>query len=218
MNKIFTWEAKIIEEVSDYLRHDSTGHDLSHSQRVRRFCESLAKAVIGDIEILVAASYLHDIGRPCEVERGSHVAFALERVPTILKNSSFPHWKIEKVLEVIEFHEHYSFLGHQLPENLCREVLIFQDADRLDAIGAIGLARVFMFSGANKIKLWDGDVGSEKWSPAINSRTAIGHLQSKILRLEASMNFGYSKSISAKRTEFIMSFCEEFFEEWNAGS
>jgi uncharacterized protein len=210
----FSWEPSLRATVEVLVGDDRTGHDLWHCLRVKLNILNLSKSHSVDVESLVAAAYLHDIGRPLELNGGEpHVIYSLRNSVDILKKCDFPASKIKSVLKCIEFHEHYKFLGHSEFEEDAN-ILLFQDADRLDALGAIGIARVFSFSGAHGLKIWDGNLGFAKWDTSSFSKSAISHIHSKLLKLALTMNTSEGRAEALIRHRTLKDFCREFYREW----
>ena len=157
-------------------------HQDDHVTRVKRLALYIAEREGGDADVLRVAADLHDICRnePDHAKRGA------ERAREILKSRGYNNDFIEKVCHCIESH---SFSGNVTPETL--EAKILSDADRLDAIGAIGVARAFMFSGKNS-----RDV-----------KSTLMHFEEKLLRLRDLMHTKTGREIAERRHRFM----EEFY-------
>jgi uncharacterized protein len=201
--------------VQTKLSADATGHDQWHVSRVRRLAVILANEEGADQLVVEAAALLHDLYRPEESREGllHYGPEALAGMRTLLLEVEFPPEKIDAVLHCVEVHENYGFSGDQTRASL--EAFILRDADRLDAVGAIGIARVFMFSGAHGRSLWEPDERPKHWSA--NQRpggSAITHFYEKLLRLEEEMHTQTARRCARRRHEFMERFLEEFFAEW----
>lgn len=208
----------IRKRVEGELSGDSTGHDLYHAVRVYNLGERIGQEERADLLVVGAAAYLHDLSRPREKELkvlNYHVSLAaLGEIEKILEEVKFPEEKIKGVLEVIELHEEYSFgVGSGRGNSL--EGLVLQDADRLDAIGAIGLARCFMFGGYYGRPMWvPGEIKNQPYEPTKMEESTIQHFYDKLLRIKEAMNTATGRRIAEERHRFMEEFLERFFKEW----
>ena len=102
-----------------------------------------------------------------------------------------------------------------MSKNLKSKVL--QDADNLDGIGAIGVARAFTFGGAHKMPIWEPDIpiNRQVFDESVIDLTTIHHFYSKLLKLKDNMNTETAKNMALERHIFMESFLEQFFSEWN---
>ncbi|MEM3585961.1 MAG: HD domain-containing protein [Candidatus Jordarchaeaceae archaeon] len=187
-----SWEEAVMDIVKKSLSGEG-GHDYEHTLRVYSLCVKLAELEGADVEILKAASLLHDIARPLEkTESISHSVIGAEIARDILKQTGFPETKIEKVCKVIRTHRFSE--GEEAQEI---EEKILQDSDRLDAMGAIGIARAFMFGGKNGRSL----------------KETLEHFHYKLLRLREKMYTSSAYNISIRRHEFMEKFLERLQKE-----
>jgi uncharacterized protein len=187
-----SWEKKVMDNVKNYLQGEG-GHDYEHTLRVYNLCMKLAKLEGGEVEVLKAASLLHDIARPLELKSGvSHAIKSAEIAEQILRQTDFPEIKIEKVCRVIRTHRFTEGIeARELEEKILR------DADRLDAMGAIGIARAFMFGGKNGRSLEE----------------TIKHFHEKLLVLKEKMYTDNAKKISIERHKFMEQFLDKLQKE-----
>lgn len=187
-----SWEKKVMDTVKNYLQGEG-GHDYEHTLRVYNLCMKLAKLEGGEVEVLKAASLLHDIARPLELTLGvSHAIKSAEIAEQILRQTDFPEIKIEKVCRVIRTHRFTEGIeARELEEKILR------DADRLDAMGAIGIARAFMFGGKNGRSLEE----------------TIKHFREKLLVLKEKMYTNNAKKISIERHKFMEQFLDRLKKE-----
>ena len=124
---------------------------------------------------------------------------------------------MEKVIFIIE---NMSFKNrNDAPENLPLELKIVQDADRLDAIGAIGIARTFNFGGYKNNLMYHPDIkpklNQTKEEYKKSNGTTINHFYEKLLLLKDLLNTDTAKNIADHRHQFMLQFLEEFYNEWN---
>jgi len=217
-NLMGEWEPPLAEFVYEFVAGDSTGHDIYHCLRVKRLALHIGEREELDREILVATAYLHDIGRERERQgEGDHVnigmATAQELLPTL---PSFPAGKIEAVIRCIEYHEEYEWASTRaaISGDLNREIRGFQDADRLDAIGAVGLARMFTFGGSYRQPLWIPEVKPGPWQHGDLGESTYNHLYEKLFKLKDTMNTDTGRQMAETRHCFMEEFAKEFEAEW----
>ena len=211
------WEPPLAERVYAVVAQEWTGHDIYHCLRVKALACRIAEGEGLDREILVATSYLHDLGRGREFEgHGDHVVYGQEQAGSILPAAGFPDAKVEAVRQCIAFHEEYAWAKSKraLPARVRGEILGFQDADRLDAIGAVGLARMFTFGGAYHQPLWHPHVRPGHWEHGDLGSSSYTHLHEKLLKLKETMNTATGRRIAEGRHVFMEEFAEQFEKEW----
>ena len=214
---LLQWEPPLAEFVFSSVAGDSTGHDIYHCLRVKRFALRIAEGEKLDKDIMVAAAYLHDIGREQECLReGDHVNIGMQAASKILPKIQFPSQKIEKVIQCIKYHEHYEWVSAKsnISEKISPEVLGFQDADRLDAVGAIGIARAFSFGGAHHQPIWIPENKPGFWQHGDISGSVYNHLYEKLFKLKNTMNTNTGLIMAEARHKFMKNFAEAFEKEW----
>jgi len=188
---------KLIGRTREYVRHfferDGT-HGFSHVERVFNLCLHIGKEEGADLEVLALASLLHDVARPLEssgkVE--DHAVEGARIARHFLRSLGYPEEKVEAVAHAIEAHR---FSRGPEPETL--EAKILSDADKLDAIGAIGVARVFMYSGEHGRSIED----------------SLRHFEEKILKLKGLMYTKTARGIADGRHRFTVEFIERIMRE-----
>ncbi len=205
--------------VAKRFAQDATGHDLNHLKRVTSLSLRLAEEEGADTEIVGAAALLHDLHRLMELESG-HYHSAEESLPlarSILEEVAFPIDHVDPVLFCIAHHEDYSFTKGGIPSSLPIEAIIIQDADNLDAMGAIGIARCFMFSGAHDTPMggpWDhGRDGP--YEPSQQDGSAVAHFHEKLLKLKDDIRTRSARRIALERHEYMGTFLERLSKEWS---
>jgi len=217
LNKKTVKTIKEIQVIAEkVLEKNGAHHDIYHALRVKKNAERIMKKEGGDELVILAASLLHDIFRYKETEGISHYGKEpLREIKKILETTSISKEKIPLILDCIRTHEEYVFAGFDRPKTMEEEVL--QDADRLDALGAIGIARCFHYSGELKEPIYVPNAKIEKYNPKVlGTKSTITHFYEKLLKLENSMNTRTGKAIAKKRTEFMKNYLKQFFAEWNA--
>lgn len=208
-----------IEMVRDYskekLGKDRSGHDFYHVERVAKIAKRLAELEeISDTSIIEIASYLHDVIDDKVVE---DVAAEKEQLKKFLKDLDFPIKSSQEVFEIIE---NISF-SKELEEgkaNLTLAGQIVQDADRIDALGAIGILRTAYYGGHTESPLYEPDVSPQEFKSKYAYRkksTVINHFYEKLFKLPATMNTKSGKKEAQRRLLFMEEFLKEFYAEWN---
>ncbi len=201
----------------DMFKYEGSGHDFGHLERVYRLAMHIQKTEGGDPVVIGVAAYLHDLHRLKEKQTGifCHPRDSLSEVKQILESVNFDVDKIEKVLHCIEFHEEYSFSPGGITVTDI-ETLILQDADNLDAIGAIGLARTFAYHGSKGDPIFNPDIPLQKdnYVEGIKDPDAIHHYYSKLSKLDANMNTNTAKQLAKGRQVTMENFVNRFLEEF----
>jgi len=207
-------------EVLRLFKNESSGHDITHLERTMNIALYLQKHEGGDEMIVGISAFLHDIHRIMGEETGKYVypKDSLDRVREILLITDLTEMQINQILYCIEHHETYNWNNPQNKEKNIN-ALILQDADNLDAIGAIGIGRTFTYGGAHNIPMYVSDVPlevPENYDDGIgNAASTIHHFYQNLLRLGEYMNTNTAKQLAKDRTEFMKDFVHEFLLEWN---
>lgn len=206
------------EEIKNLFHEESSGHDIYHLKRTLNNALTIQKKEGGDRLIIAVSAFLHDIHRIIQKETGKFCSpkDSLPKVKKILDKTKLSKEQKEKVLHCIEYHEEYHFSENGKSVNDI-ETLVLQDADNLDAIGAIGIGRTFMFHGSNGDLMWipEKPFDRETFDESKKDPSTIHHFYSKLLKLKENMNTETAKKMADKRHEFIELFLQEFFDEWN---
>ena len=188
------------------LAKNDPSHDFEHVMRVYRNAEKICKTENGNKKLVLSAVLLHDIIKTKTRKNSSTKSAKLSK--KILKENNFLNDEIKIISDAIKQH---SFSKGKIPST--PEGKILQDADRLDAIGAIGLARVFSFSGSNNRPFYDPDDPFSKNRILNDNRWALDHFYAKLLTLEKKMNTKTGKILAKKRTKILENFLKELKTE-----
>ncbi|MEA1850890.1 HD domain-containing protein [Chryseobacterium sp. MHB01] len=212
MNKLIE---NTVEFVKEKLKGAEAGHDWYHIERVWKLSKKIAETEDCDLEVVELAALLHDIADPKFHNGDETVALKVSR--EFLENQQTSENVIEKVLFIIK---NISFKNRaEAPENLPVELKIVQDADRIDAIGAIGVARTFNFGGFKNNLMYDPEIKPKLNMPKDEYKksngTTINHFYEKLLLLKDLMNTRKGKEIAAERHSFMLQFLDQFYKEWN---
>ena len=205
---------EIIDRAAAYVRekfeNEYSGHDWFHTLRVFKTVTRIAEAEGADVETVQLAALLHDVDdRKLSPETYEDKANARE----FLSENNVDAGKIEGICRIIG---EISFAENCVPSTL--EGKCVQDADRLDAIGAIGIARAFAYGGNHNRLMYHPDVkpnlnmSKEEY---VNSKsTTVNHFYEKLFKLTDMMNTETAKSIAREREEYMRGFVDEFLNEW----
>lgn len=211
---------KVIDQTEVYIKQlfsgEGTGHDWHHMNRVRKLALKIAnqipKANKDNVELM---ALLHDLGDH-KFHNGTDQSE--KEVTTFLRSIDTPENVIQSVVENIQM---ISFKGagtETKPPTL--EGQIVQDADRLDAIGAIGIARAFAYGGSKHRPLYVPGVTAnhhENFEAYKNDQShTINHFYEKLLLLKTRMNTSVGFEIAERRHLYMEEFLQEFFDEWDA--
>lgn len=219
VKKVHNLKARLTPILREMFGGEASGHDLYHLERVYNLALHIQEKEGGDVLVIGIVAFLHDVHRLMQNERKSfvHPKESLPKVQELLEKVDFPVGKIKEVLHCIEFHEEYSFSEKGRTVNDL-ETLILQDADNLDAIGAVGVGRTFSYGGAHGVTMWNPDIpldleGAFDESMG-NDPSTIHHFYHKLFRLGESMNTATGKSMAASRVDFMQGFVDQFLREW----
>lgn len=212
-------QAKILQEARDFvyaeLKDEMSGHDWWHIVRVTNNAVEIATQEQADVFICELAALLHDIA---DGKLNENEEVGLQKVEQWLQNHQASDAEIAHVLDIIST---MSFKGgHQQKNVSTLEGQIVQDADRLDAIGAIGIARTMAYSGHIGRPIHDPDLQPRENMTLEEYRagksSAIMHFYEKLLKLKDLMNTDYAKQLAIGRHHFLEEYLEQFYAEWDA--
>ena len=143
--------------VKKLFKNDSTGHDISHLERVMKLALHIQEIEGGDRTIIGISAFLHDIHRMMQNEIGKIVLpkDSLKNIRNILSNIDLTDEQVNKICYCIEYHEVYNWNGNNVEDI---NTLILQDADNLDAIGAIGVGRTFSYMAVHNMPMYDDSI------------------------------------------------------------
>ena len=206
---------KVQKLVQNKFSTQEGSHDWFHIERVLKISMHLHKSEGGNKEVIQLAALLHDISdhkyNGGDFEKGKEEAYQ------IITKEGGDQTLANKVADIIP---QISFKGALVKDTeICLEGKIVRDADRLDAIGAIGIARAFAYGGSRNRPLYNPDVKPMNHTSKeqyLNSKShTINHFYEKLLLLKDRMHTETAKKIAAHRQEIMMNYLEEFYAEWN---
>jgi len=210
MNEDLIEKTKI--KAKDFFENEFSGHDFWHTIRVYNIAKTIAQKEECDVEIVCLAALLHDFDDP----KLTNSTDKLENATAWLKENNYPVKKTNKIKEIIN---KISFKGNEteIPKSI--EGKIVQDADRLDAIGAIGIGRTFAYGGNKGRVMWNPN---EKANDNMNAKeykmnkgSTINHFYEKLLKLKDMMNTETAKKMAEDRHRYMKTYLDEFYAEWN---
>jgi uncharacterized protein len=181
-------------------------HDLEHVRRVVRNARELARSAGARLEIVLPAAWLHDCVSVAKdsPQRAAASRLAAAQAVEWLRTWGWPETLLPDIAHAIEAH---SFSAGIVPETI--EAKVVQDADRLDALGAVGLARCLMVGGALARPLYVAeDPFCERRAPD-DAAACVDHFYAKLLTLEGTMQTAAGREEAERRTEFLAQFLRE---------
>jgi uncharacterized protein len=201
--------AKLREAAQGQMMADPA-HDLAHLDRVWGTVQVIAQREGGDLRVLLGAAYLHDlVNLPKDApDRHKASAMSAEAAVPILQSLGYEADEIDKTRHAITAH---SFSGGVEPRDL--EARILRDADRMDALGAIGIARTFVVAGALGRPLYDPDDPFAKSRPLDDQRWSLDHWQVKLLHLSGGMLTDTGQELAQIRVRVMMGFLRQLAGE-----
>ncbi|MEC1696330.1 HD domain-containing protein [Schinkia azotoformans] len=208
---------RLIEEATAFVRseleNEASGHDWWHIARVTKMAKHIAEQEGADVFICEMAALLHDIADE-KLNKGGEEA-GLKRVKDWLEVHQADNETINTIIEIIST---MSFKGGNHPPMTTLEGKVVQDADRLDAIGAIGIARTFAYAGAHGDLIYDPAIHPREKMTKEEYRavktTAVNHFYEKLLKLKNLMNTDTAKEMAEARHQLMEDFLQKFYHEW----
>ena len=203
-----------IAYVKETLQNAEGGHDWFHIERVYKNSLNIAASEEADLLVVKLGALLHDIAD--SKFHGGDDTVGPAKAREFLETQKVSEEIIDHVVKIIE---NISFKGGNVQQQFrSMELDIVQDADRLDALGAIGIARTFNYGGFKNRPLYDPEVkpnlnmGKEEYKDSM--APTINHFYEKLLLLKDRMNTKTGKKIAEKRHAYMEGFLEQFYREW----
>ncbi len=201
--------------VKDTLEHAEGGHDWFHTLRVYNNAVLIAKQEPVNLFIVQLGALLHDIADSKFHDGDETIG------PKIAREFLFKHNVDSTIIEhVVQIIENISFKGGNEAQNFkSPELDVVQDADRLDAIGAIGIARCFNYGGFKNRALYDPEIkpnlNMSKEEYKASTAPTINHFYEKLLLLKDKMHTKTAQKVAAERHIYMTQFLDQFYNEWN---
>lgn len=198
------------QKIKELFADDYSGHDYWHSIRVLNIAEKIAKTEKCDEYIVMIAALLHDTD---DIKIFKTTDY--ENARRIMLDCHITEDTIDYVIDIIRG---ISFKGTATTSPTSIEGKIVQDADRLDAMGAIGIARAFAYGGNHNRAIHIPDcqpnTNMDETEYRNNQGTTINHFYEKLLLIKDIMNTDCAKAIAMKRDRYMREFLKEFYDEW----
>lgn len=193
---------------------DSSGHDFYHTVRVYKLATQIAEHEKADVKTVQLAALLHDVD---DIKLSPDTYSEKKNAVSFMTAGNVDRKTIEAVCKIIDS---VSFVGTDsvIPETI--EGKCVQDADGLDAMGAIGIVRTFAYGGRKGRAIYDPEIkpktgmNKEEYRNNENS-TSINHFYEKLLLLESMMNTSEGRRLAKRRMAVMQEFLDEFIAEWN---
>ena len=202
-----------LEYIKEIFSCDSSGNDYYHTIRVYKLATEIAKQENADVNIVQLAALLHDVD---DIKLSPETHTTNKNAVDFMTANGVNTDMIDIVCKIID---EVSFAGTDSVVPSTIEGKCVQDADRLDAIGAIGIARTFAYGGSRGRKIYDPDIkprigmSKEEYQKSMNS-TSINHFYEKLLLLKDMMNTTAGKKLAEHRQAVMQEFLNEFMAEW----
>jgi len=199
--------------IQNQFENEGSGHDWWHIHRVRNMALKIAETEGGNLFIIEMASLMHDLD-DWKLNGDSGIS----KSKVWLEKLELEQNQSDKILQIID---QVSFKGAGVETKATSlEAKIVQDADRLDAIGAIGVARTFAYGGSKSRLIYHPEIKPEMHDSFStyknNTAPTINHFYEKLLLLKDLLNTDSAKKIAEKRHQFMEVFLEQFYAEWES--
>lgn len=196
-----------------YFESAPGSHDWEHTLRVHRLCRKMGPAEGADMLVLEAAAYLHDIGRSVQDQSNGSICHAVkgaEMAASILADLPVENHRKRNIVQCIRTHR---FRDAHAPDTI--EARILFDSDKLDAIGAVGVARAYLFAGELGACLHNPNISIEDALPYSRNDTGHREFAVKLSKIKDRMLTNSGKKMAMERDAFMNAFFKRFLDEYN---
>lgn len=199
--------------VKSIFQNDYSGHDYFHTLRVYRMATKIAEQENANLLIVQLAALLHDVD---DIKLSPETYANKDRAVAFLKKHCVSDSVIRTIIDIIG---EVSYKGKDSTVPKTVEGKCVQDADRLDAIGAIGIARAFAYGGNHNRVIYDPDIkplmdmNADEYQKHVS--TTVNHFYEKLFLLKDLMNTDTAKSIAGQREDYMKGYVSEFLDEWD---
>lgn len=210
-------ETDILREATDYVRdifkEDHTGHDFFHTMRVCKMARRIAEEEKADLFLVSLAALLHDVD---DRKLSPETWEKKEKAVAFMRSQEVSESTIHAVCTILE---EVSFAGTDSVVPSSMEGKCVQDADRIDALGAIGIARAFAYGGSHNRAIHDpgikpkDNMGKEEYHKHIS--TTVNHFQEKLFCLKEQMHTKTGMEMAGHREQYMKDYLDEFMKEWD---
>ena len=206
------WQSRFEQWLHQIWQKEDKAHDVAHLARVWQTAQHIMQGSDADPLVVLTACYFHDIVNLPKNHPERHLASAqaAEETQRILQ-AEFPDFPADKIAAVMHAVHAHSFSARVVPETL--EAKIVQDADRLESLGAIGLARVFYVSGALGRSLFDSYDPLARERPLNDTKWTLDHFQQKLLKLPKTMQTEKGRHLAESNAHFLVTYMAKLCAE-----
>lgn len=212
---------KITSFVKQQLKDEKTGHDFYHGRRVANLASQMylqdnpdARPNSRMVAIIKTGGYLHDT---IDEKICADPEAVIAQIKQLLPQADFTELEVQDILFTIQHMSFSQNIEHHYQLPVSGEYV--QDADRIESLGAMGIARAFTYGGAHENAIYDPEIKPQKLVSHDQYRehteTTINHFYEKLFQLEDLMNTAGGKKEAHRRTEFMRAFVKEFMAEWD---
>lgn len=202
-----------VELVKNTFKDDHSGHDCFHALRVYKMSTEIARQENADLAVVQLAALLHDVD---DIKLSPETYANKDRASAFLRKHNLPEAVIKAICDIID---EVSFQGTDSITPKTIEGMCVQDADRLDAMGAVGIARAFAYGGSHNRMIHDPGVRPAENMNADEYRnhisTTVNHFYEKLFQLRGMMNTAAAKKLAEQREQYMRNFISEFLDEWD---
>lgn len=212
MKELHHWQSEFDQWFRENWNHGDKAHDLAHLQRVWASAQKIMVETTADPLVVLTACYFHDVVNLPKNHPERHLAsrYAAQETLRVLQTDfpAFPEARYAAVSHAVEAHSFSAGIPAETAE-----AKIVQDADRLESLGAIGLARVFYTSGALGRALFDSEDPFARQRPLDDVRWAVDHFQTKLLGLPATMHTETGRRLAEEHAAFLVEYMARLSSE-----
>lgn len=202
-----------VEFVRNTFKDDHSGHDYFHTLRVYKMSTKIAEQENANLAIVQLAALLHDVD---DIKLSPETHANKGRANAFLRKHNVSETMIKTICDIID---EVSFKGTDSITPKTIEGMCVQDADRLDAIGAVGIARAFAYGGSHNRMIHDPEIKPIENMNLNEYRnhisTTVNHFYEKLFKLSGLMNTATAKKIAEQRERYMKDFISEFYDEWD---
>lgn len=204
--------AMAMERAIEHFKDAKGSHDFEHTLRVIRLCERIGPAEKAEMTVLLIAAALHDIGR-CRQDRSNgkicHAQEGAKMTGSIIHDLALSDAQKQNIIHCVATHR---FRGNNIPQTIEAKVLF--DADKIDAIGAVGIARAYLFAGELGAKLHNPDYNIHDAKAYSGNDTGYREYKVKLCKIKKRILTGEGKKIARDRHDFMVGFFSRFILEY----
>lgn len=204
--------AFIQRTAKQYFNNAKGSHAWDHTIRVIRLCEHIGPIEKADMTVLLIAASLHDIGRHLQDQSNGQICHAeqgAELSREIIRDLPLSNEQKSNIIHSIQTHR---YRGENIPETTEAKVLF--DADKLDAIGAVGIARAYLFAGELGARLHNPDNNIQNTKPYSRDDTGYREFKLKLCKIKDRIITQEGQRMAEKRHAFMVSFFDRFLDEY----